>query len=65
MADFGELVLVVGDYHIPHRAAAIPVSLFVVIVFFLFLCFKYISCISFFLYIMSNVVCNYMLNRSY
>ena len=24
MSDFGELVLVVGDFHIPHRAAAIP-----------------------------------------
>ena len=23
--DFGELALVVGDYHIPHRAAGIPV----------------------------------------
>ena len=23
-ADFGELVLVVGDFHIPHRAAFIP-----------------------------------------
>ena len=25
-SDFGELVLVVGDYHIPHRASGIPVS---------------------------------------
>jgi len=24
MAEFGELVLVLGDMHIPHRAAAIP-----------------------------------------
>jgi vacuolar protein sorting-associated protein 29 len=24
MSDFGELVLVVGDSHIPHRAAGIP-----------------------------------------
>lgn len=32
MADFGELVLVVGDYHIPHRAAGIPVSPFFVII---------------------------------
>lgn len=24
MAEFGELVLVLGDLHIPHRAAAIP-----------------------------------------
>ncbi len=24
MAEFGELVLVLGDYHIPHRAAMIP-----------------------------------------
>jgi len=24
MADFGELVLVLGDLHIPHRAASIP-----------------------------------------
>jgi hypothetical protein len=24
MTDFGELVLVVGDFHIPHRAASIP-----------------------------------------
>ena len=24
MSDFGELVLVVGDFHIPHRAANIP-----------------------------------------
>ena len=24
MSDFGELVLVVGDFHIPHRAAGIP-----------------------------------------
>jgi hypothetical protein len=24
MGDFGELVLVVGDCHIPHRAAGIP-----------------------------------------
>ncbi len=24
MSDFGELVLVVGDFHIPHRAATIP-----------------------------------------
>ena len=23
-SDFGELVLVLGDFHIPHRAAAIP-----------------------------------------
>lgn len=22
--DFGELVLVLGDYHIPHRAASVP-----------------------------------------
>jgi vacuolar protein sorting-associated protein 29 len=24
MSDFGELVLVLGDFHIPHRAAGIP-----------------------------------------
>jgi hypothetical protein len=24
MSDFGELALVVGDFHIPHRAAGIP-----------------------------------------
>jgi hypothetical protein len=24
MSDFGELVLVIGDCHIPHRAAGIP-----------------------------------------
>ena len=24
-SDFGELALVVGDFHIPHRAAGIPV----------------------------------------
>lgn len=24
MSDFGELVLVVGDFHIPHRAIKIP-----------------------------------------
>lgn len=24
MSDFGELVLVIGDFHIPHRAAGIP-----------------------------------------
>jgi hypothetical protein len=24
MSDFGELILVLGDYHIPHRAAMIP-----------------------------------------
>lgn len=24
MGDFGELVLVLGDLHIPHRASAIP-----------------------------------------
>lgn len=23
-SDFGELVLVLGDFHIPHRAASIP-----------------------------------------
>ena len=24
MSDFGELVLVIGDFHIPHRASGIP-----------------------------------------
>ena len=24
MSDFGELALVVGDFHIPHRASGIP-----------------------------------------
>lgn len=24
MSDYGELVLIVGDFHIPHRAAGIP-----------------------------------------
>lgn len=24
MSDFGELALVLGDFHIPHRAAGIP-----------------------------------------
>lgn len=27
MAEFGELVLILGDLHIPHRAAAIPAPL--------------------------------------
>ena len=29
-SDFGELVLVVGDFHIPHRASCIPVSFVIV-----------------------------------
>jgi len=24
MSDYGELALIVGDFHIPHRAAGIP-----------------------------------------
>lgn len=45
MADFGELVLVVGDCHIPHRASGIPEE-FKVCLFWYLLLSSTFSCVA-------------------